>query len=212
MLKFIFPTIAILLIGFQSNAQLTFGPGIGISTLRIPGQTFVINDKNNNDSVRLSYFDADYGYHFGAFVRYKVKSFLVQPEVYFNSNKTTYKIRGFGSTTIIDSVKKERYQHLDLGLMLGYKIGIVRLMAGPIAHLFIHSRSDLTSINGFKDNWQNSTLAYHLGIGFDLSKLAFDLRWEQNFTKYGDHLEIDGKKYAFSKAPTKLVALLSYMF
>ncbi|MBK7232866.1 MAG: PorT family protein [Saprospiraceae bacterium] len=212
MLKLIFPALIILLIGFQSNAQLTFGPGVGISTLRIPGQTFVINDKNHNDSIRLSYFDADYGYHFGAFVRYKFSSFLIQPEVYFNSNKTTYKIRGFGSATIVDSIKKERYQHLDLGLMLGYKIGIVRFMVGPLAHVFIHSRSDLTSIDGFKDNWQKSTLAYQLGIGFDLSKLAFDLRWEQNFTKYGDHLEIDGVKYSFSKAPTKLVALLSYMF
>ncbi|MBK9272480.1 MAG: PorT family protein [Saprospiraceae bacterium] len=210
--RHLFPIILLLTIGYQSNAQLSFGPGVGISTLRIPGRSFVVNDKEKNDSVLVSYFDADYGYHFGAFLRYQIKSFIIQPEVYFNSNKTTYKIKGFGSTSIIDSIKKERYQHVDLGLMLGYKIGIIRFNAGPIAHLFIQSRSDLTDLDGLKERWKSATFAYQLGIGFDLSKLAFDLRWEQNFTKYGDHIEIDGQKYHFSKAPTKIVALLTYMF
>ncbi len=197
---------------YQSIAQINFGPAIGISTVKIANQSFSLKNLGSGDSMTLSYFDSDYGYHFGAFLRYKKGHFYVQPELYFNSNKTTYKLKNLGSVLNPDSLKSERYQNLDLQLILGYQIGIIRLGAGPVAHIFINNKSELTDIEGYEAKFKSATYAMHLLFGFDIGKLAFDLRWENNFTKYGDYINIGGQNYQFSKRPTKVIATLGYLF
>lgn len=145
-------------------------------------------------------------------MRYKKGHFYVQPELYFNSNKTTYKLRNIGSILNPDSLKVERYQNLDFQLIFGYQLGIIRLGLGPVAHIFINNKSELKDIEGYEAKFKSATYAMHLLFGFDLGKLAFDLRWENNFTRYGDYINIGGQNYQFSKRPTKVIATLGYLF
>lgn len=212
MKRIILFSILSLIIGYQSIAQLNFGPSFGISTVKIPTFSRVFTDQTTRDSFLLSYYDADYGYHFGAFLRYEYKKFYVQPEIVFNSNKTTYRLKNLNAIVQQDTFRKEKYQNLDLAMMLGYRIGILRFCAGPVAHIFVNNSSELTDITGYEDKFKSATFAYHLGFGFNLSRLTFDLRWEQNFTRYGDYITINGENYAFSKAPTKVLASIGFMF
>ena len=57
---------------------------------------------------------------------------------------------------------------------------------------------------------KGATYGYQAGIGFDFSKLSFDVRHEGNFSKYGDHITFFDEKFAFDKKATRLVASLSY--
>ena len=143
-----------------------------------------------------------------------ISSVDIKPsEVVFNSNRTTFKYKKFKSAQFYDTLfLKERYQNLDIPLMLGLKLGILRFNAGPVAHIFINNKSELTDLNGYESKFQTATFGYQMGIGFDLSKIMFDLRYEGNFTNFGEHINFNGTKYAFDKGPTRLIATLGIKF
>jgi hypothetical protein len=213
MKKLFFVLVSFLFIENQLDAQFNFGLIGGISSVDIKPSTLNITDKNKLDSFSLAFDNADYGFHFGGFVRISIQSFYIQPEVVFNSNRTTFKYKKFKSAQFYDTLfLKERYQYLDIPLMLGLKLGILRFNAGPVAHIFINNKSELTDLNGYESKFQTATFGYQMGIGFDLSKIMFDLRYEGNFTKFGEHINFNGTKYAFDKGPSRLIATLGLKF
>lgn len=55
-------------------------------------------------------------------------------------------------------------------------------------HIALNNNSELKGLDGFKSNYKGATYGYQAGIGFDFSKLSFDVRHEGNFSKYGDHI------------------------
>lgn len=87
--KIVFALIPFLFIENQLDAQFNFGLIGGISSVDIKPSTLNITDKNKLDSFSLAFDNADYGFHFGGFVRISIQSFYIQPELVFNSNRTT---------------------------------------------------------------------------------------------------------------------------
>lgn len=192
------------------QAQVSFGILAGIHTKDIGSGTIQVPASQLGDSLRITILDADYGFHTGVFLRLKKNSFYVQPEVQFNTIKSNYKLKSTNKLSQIDSFRSERFYNLDIPVMFGIKLSVLRINAGPVMHLQLNDNSDFSDLAGFKNNFSGSNYGYQLGIGFDFSKLRFDLRHEGNFTKYGDHLEFFNKKYNFSKNPTRLIASLSF--
>jgi hypothetical protein len=195
-----------------TNAQ-TFKYGIrgGISTPDIkPGDVDSIRFKRGTDSLKLKLSDANYGFHFGAWARLKIAGFYIQPEVLFNSSKVEYKLAKLNST--VDSIKNETFQNLDIPIMIGTKLGSFRINAGPVAHVRLGGSSDLTSIAGFSESFKSSTWGYQAGIGFDAARVGIDLRYEGNFSNFGNQIMINGKAYEFSKAPSRFIASVAIAF
>ncbi|MEP7195422.1 MAG: hypothetical protein ABI851_02815 [Saprospiraceae bacterium] len=196
----------------QAKAQFEWGFLLGASSVDIKPQTFVVKNDNQLDSFSFAFKEANYGVHFGGFVRFNVSNFFVQPEFLFNTNKTTFKIRNFGQFQTSDSIQNERYQRLDIPLMLGVKFGIFRLNAGPVTHIFLNNRSDLVNVSGYQDKFNNATFGYQLGLGFDFGLLTFDLRHEGNFSKFGEHINFFDHNFAFDKAETRLIGTVGLKF
>jgi opacity protein-like surface antigen len=74
--------------------------------------------------------------------------------------------------------------------MLGFKLGPVRLNAGPAASLLINSPKDLIDDPDFKSMYSNMTIGYQAGIGVDvLKKLTIDVRYEGSLKKYQNQIE-----------------------
>ncbi|MDQ3142044.1 MAG: PorT family protein [Bacteroidota bacterium] len=194
-----------------SQFKFNIIPGGGIHTLAISTQKFSIKEANGRDSIVLAYRDADYGFHFGGAFRFQWLNFLIQPEIVFNSNKTNYTIHD-SRNLFIDSLRSEKFQYLDIPLMIGLKLGIIRLNGGPVAHILINSNSELTNLDGFETKFKTATYGYQLGLGFDLSIFTIDIRHEGNFTKYGEHIFLFGENLKFSKSPTRLIATLGFKF
>ena len=195
-----------------TNAQ-TFKYGIrgGISTPDIkPGDVDSLRFKRGLDSFKLKVSDANYGFHFGVWGRLKIGGFYIQPEVLFNSSKVEYKLSKINST--VDSIKNETFRNLDIPIMVGTKLGSFRINAGPVAHMRIGGTSDLTTTSGFTESFKSSTWGYQAGIGFDAGRVGIDLRYEGNFTNFGNQIMIGGKAYEFSKAPTRFIASAAIAF
>jgi Outer membrane protein beta-barrel domain len=212
MRKFIMAAVCSAVAYLPLQAQsVKYGLKVGISTTDVAPSDLTIRN-SATDSFRLKLDNAGYGYQFGAFTRFKLLGLFVQPELLFNSNKATYKLQNLARPSV-DSIRTETYSRLDIPILIGYRFGgMLRLNAGPIAHINISSSSDLTNTHGYEQKFASATWGYQAGVGLDFGKLGIDLRYEGNFTNYGDHLTFGGKEYTFDKKPSRLVASLAYSF
>src|SRR5690606_17342287 len=111
----------------------------------------------------------------GAFVRFSIMGFYIQPELVFASRTDEYKIEEGVEAEIV----KQKFNQLDLPILLGAKLGPVRLNAGPAARLLINSPKDLIDHPDFKAMYNDLTFGYQAGIGVDIVKrITLDLRYE----------------------------------
>jgi Outer membrane protein beta-barrel domain len=195
-----------------SNAQsFKWGIRAGISTPDVkPGDLTPIQTLNN---FVIKVEDANYGFHGGLWARGQFGKFMVQPEVVFNSNSVSYKITKVFNNRVIDSiVKDESFKNIDLPLMLGYKLGGIRLMAGPVGHIQIGSSTGLSTVSDFTSKFAALKWGYQAGLGLDFGGLGLDLRYEGNFDKFGDYINIAGKQYDFASTPNRLIVSIAIGF
>ena len=202
-----FLIVSILLIALSVDAQIRFGFKGGLSTydLGVNNPLTVLND---GSQFNLNVEDSKYGFHFGILLQAKFSSFLIQPEIIFNSNAVDYTLQEIANGTP-GTIFSEKYQHLDLPLLFGLKAGPLRLMAGPVGHYFINSTSDLLDLESYEQRFDDLTYGWEAGIGVDLLNLMLDVRYEGNFQKFGDHIVFSGQRYSFDNTPTRLLASLA---
>ena len=186
-------------------SQIRFGVKGGLSTYDL-GLNSAINVANGGGAFDLNVEDSKYGYHLGLVLQARVGSFLIQPEVVFNSNSVDFSLDQVPSGT---RILNEKYQNLDIPLLLGLKAGPMRLMAGAVGHYFLSSSSELAEFEDYEQKFDDLTYGWQAGIGVDVLNLMLDIRYEGNFSKFGDHIVFSGESYAFDHAPTRLLASLA---
>ena len=157
---------------YYCQAQLDFTLTGGMHSIDVGPKDFVVTNKSELDSFKFSFKNASYGYHFGMGLRINLNNFYLHPEFIFNSNNAHFKVNNYNVPQLVDSAREEKYQYLDIPLMLGVKFSIIRLYVGPVAHIFINNKSELTDIEGYKDKFKAASFGYQAGIGFELFKIA----------------------------------------
>lgn len=195
------------------QAQIKYGFKLGISTPDIkPADVTALRFKSGTDSFSLKVNDANYGFHVGGWVRLKLGAIYLQPEVLFNSSKVQYNLGKVKGAALMDSLRSERLNNLDVPILLGFKLGSFRVNAGPVAHIHLSSNSELSSLADYKANFQSATWGYQAGIGLEFGKMGLDLRYEGNFNKFGDHISFGGTNYAFGKEASRMTLAMAYSF
>ncbi|MFQ3215293.1 MAG: hypothetical protein ACJAT1_002053 [Marivirga sp.] len=168
--------ILVAIAAFTVNAQIfTIGPKLGISSTNI---------KPSESATNFLSGDSKVSYHAGLFARIKIASFYIQPELYFNSVNAVYK-DNTGAEYEFDKSK------VDLPIMLGWKIGPLRLNAGPVASFSTNTDLD-PDLDTAVDEYKGAIFAYQAGIGLDISKLTIDVRYEGNLSNQGTFTGGDG--------------------
>lgn len=206
MKRIILITASLLVFASFAQAQVRFGFKGGLSTSQLDQETVTAN------GVSVALKDANYGFHFGVFGRAKLTDhWYLQPEVIFNSMSVDFRVDDF-SEGMTNSILTEKYRNLDIPLMLGWKLGPIRLEGGPTGHVYLASNSELDQIDGYQHRFNNFNLGYQAGAGLDLWKLTLDLRYEGNFSKFGEGMSIGGQELEFSQAPARWVASVGFSF
>ena len=132
-------------------AQISFGLKGGVNTqLARPGDIFV---DNGDTTFNLGVEDVKFGTHFGAYVRIGEKIFI-QPELMFNSIRTDFRV---GESSASEIILKEKYNNLDIPLLVGFTAGPIRFHGGPVGHYFLNSKSELTDVEGYEARWKQLT-------------------------------------------------------
>ena len=199
--------ILCLAIGLALQAQVKLGVRLGVATTSLNEE-----DLSSLNELDVALKDASYGVNGGLVLQINLGNFMIQPEVLFNSSQVDYNVSDVGNG-IVDSLFKEKFQNLDIPILLGYKLGgFLRLHAGPVGHVLINNTSELTDLQGFKEKFNNFTWGWQAGFGIDIGKLMIDMRYEGNFNKYGDHFEFFGTEYEFDQSPARFLVSLGYLF
>lgn len=132
--------------------------------------------------------DEKYGFHGGAFMRLTLFGIYLQPELLFSTRTNEYTVKNV--QTSASSIVKQNFNKLDIPVMLGLKLGPVRLNAGPAASLLINSPKDLINHPDFKNMYSRMTFGYQAGLGLDiLNTLTIDLRYEGSLKRYQNQIE-----------------------
>lgn len=200
----------LLLFAAPAFSQLRIGLKGGISTTELNPEDFRVTDPGGLDRFKVAFEDAKYGIHGGIVIRAQFNKFLIQPEVLFNSNTVEYEVTDFDNQ--VTEILEEKFQYVDIPLMLGFKFGPLRLMAGPEGHIFVDSASDMFRFENYDQNFDNLTLSWLGGVGLDIWNLMLDVRYEGNFKKYGDHIRFGDRQFDFDDRAARWTFSVGLLF
>ena len=201
----------VILFGATGWSQTRFGIKAGINT--VDREAINISDSEGRDELILAIEDANYGINIGMFLLAKSKRFFIMPELIYNSNSTDYKLDTLdGLGEYLDGVFQEKYQNLDIPIMMGLRFDFLRIGAGPVGHVFLNSTSDLLDFEGYEQDFKSLTMGYQIGLGIDLWSINVDFRYEGNFTNYGDHFRFFGNEIPFSQKPERFIGTIGISF
>jgi hypothetical protein len=179
---------------YSASAQFSLGPRVALTSSNLSLRDNVVNVEEG---------DAEFGYQFGLFMRVKVPvvGIYVQPEVLFSSNSSTIT----SGTSNVDL----SFNRIDVPVMIGAKIGPMRINAGPSFSFLSSAESDV--VVDIKDNYSNSTVGFQAGIGVDLLKFVIDLKYEGSFSeKFGDSITAGGNTFATDERPSQIVFAVGF--
>ena len=149
----------------------------------------VILDVVSADGIALDELKTERGKSivFGGFARATMGKFVIQPELLFSENQSLVKFEGVdASDDSFGDLLSIHVDKMDIPLIFSYKaFNAIRLSAGPVfSHLNVEAEDKLFQFN-------DMTVGYQAGIGFDISKLTFDARYESNLDGYQEFLSTE---------------------
>ena len=176
-MKKLFVIVLVVLVSIPVFSQIKFGIKAGVSTTSLSMKTLKTVNSGTTSYTVEALKDAKYGFHGGAFMRLTLLGIYLQPELLFSTRTNEYTVKNV--QTSASSIVKQNFNKLDIPVMLGLKLGPVRLNAGPAASLLINSPKDLINHPDFKNMYSRMTFGYQAGLGLDiLNTLTIDLRYE----------------------------------
>ncbi len=202
-----FTFLIFVLLGWPLCGQISWGLKGGVSSTELAADVLAI-PQNNAERFRIDVEDVEFGIHGGLVLQARINRFLIQPELLLNSQKVNYQIEDLANN--IDTLLSEKYQYLDVPLLFGYQLGPLRLMAGPEAHFYLNSTA--FDLEGYEQNFDSATFSWLAGIGLDFWSLMLDVRYEGNFSEFGDHLTFFDQSFSFNRAPARLLVSLTILF
>ena len=210
MKKLILIAVASFFLVQASNAQFfNYGikGGVGFSSLTINDVTGITDGQDVYD---LLTGDGVAGYHLGLQGRIKVAMILIQPELYWNTGGGSLEQVMNGGVTEVLQVKWNR---LDLPLLVGAKLGPVRLNIGPVGSIVLSESND-GSTGNFDYELYTSTMnwGWQGGIGFDLWKLSLDIRYEGSLSDLSDSLPEQLQGYNMDPRPSQWIFSAGFWF
>jgi len=212
MKKFAFILLSFL-VAFPAFSQVKFGLKGGLSTTTLKMEDLKTLTTGDTEYTVDVLEGANYGFHGGAFVRFTMMGFYIQPEVLFASRTDEYTITDLESPAT-EIIKKQKFNRIDIPLMLGGKFGPVRINAGPTARLLIDSPGALIDNPDFEAMYNDLTFGYQAGLGFDIIKrITVDIRYEGSLQKYQTRIQnLTGEEFVLDDRPNAFLLSVGIIF
>ncbi len=189
------------------SAQIDFGIKGGLNISNVKASEILTDDYRINPAA-----SGNLGYHVGGFLRASMVGIFIQPELYFSSIATEYKVEDLSGTGTAEQLVKQKIGRIDVPVLVGVKLGTFRLGLGPVGSIIVSDESDLDDITGYEATLKSATFGYQIGAGVDIWKIGIDLRYEGNLTKLGDHLDIGGQTINLDNRVRQIIISLGISF
>lgn len=198
------------LLSTAAFAQIEFGLKAGLATEALQEQRFDLSQTGRED-LALALSDASYGFQFGALLRVPFSDrFGVQTEVTLNtaSNRFSFDDPSQNGTQIF----RERYTDVNVPVMASWKVAFLSINAGPVGHFKVSSASDLVDAEGRERAFDSFNLGYTLGGAIDIGPITVDVRYDGNFSRYGEDFAIAGENFRVDQAAKRWIGSVAYRF
>jgi hypothetical protein len=152
--------------------------GVSLTNLTLDG----LSVNGASDYIAKS-MEAKNGYVGGVYARLGRRVFF-QPELLAGIKYA--KINVLNAALGLDKKIEIGYTSIDIPLMLGYRLGPLHVMAGPVASYSVTPNSTFDQLvlanNTFSNAVTNAFFSYTAGAGIDLLGFTLDVRYESNLT------------------------------
>jgi hypothetical protein len=152
------------------------------------------------------------GYQLGAFARIG-RTIFIQPEVYFTAKEANIDVLNSLTTNL--PVVGFSQKSVDVPLLVGVKLGPLRVLAGPVASYVVSASTnpDAALKSYFSGTSQDiinrSSFSYQAGIGFDILNLSLDLRYEGATSELKNTLAVPSG-FNYSQKPSYYQATIGF--
>jgi hypothetical protein len=206
-MKRIFVVIFVALMAVPAFSQLKFGIKAGGQSTSFPDYTL-----GSGAATVEALADASWGFHAGLFTRISLLGFYVQPELVFATNSFEYDVKEVASDP--GSIVTQKFNRLSIPVLVGFKLGPLRLNAGPAASIQLGSPEDLIDDPNFEEMYKGAVWGYQAGVGLDLlKKFTLDARYAGSLgEKFGDAVTISGQSFKLDYAQPSFILSFGFIF
>ena len=204
-MKKLFVLLFVSLMAIPAFSQIKFGIKAGAATATVPKYD-LSTGTTNIEAVK----DAAWGFHGGLFLRLTLLGINIQPEAYLATNTYEYKV----TSGTLPEIKKQTFNRLDIPVLVGFKLGPVRLNAGPAAAIQIGTPKALIDDPNFEEMYRGATFGYQAGLGIDLfKKITLDARYEGSLSgKFGEAVTIGSQTFKLDQRQPAFVLSVGLIF
>ncbi|HKK43422.1 MAG TPA: porin family protein [Bacteroidales bacterium] len=214
-MKKIIAILIVVLVSIPAFSQLKVGIKAGLSTNSISmGDIKTVTTGNTTYAID-AVTSAKYGFQGGLFVRASLFGLYLQPELLLSTRTNEYSITNTSpNISQAPTFVKQNFTKLDIPVLLGFKLGPLRINAGPSGSILLNTPKELIDSPDLKNLYSKMTIGYQAGLGFDLfRKLTFDLRYEGSLKKYQNQIEnLTGTKFNIDDRPNAFIFSVGIMF
>jgi hypothetical protein len=189
--------VLLLLYAASGIAQVRLGVRAGIYSTRI-------KDLNEGNYEMAFNGIPKMGYHVGIITQAQFGGIIIQPELLYCDVRNDLE-KGNDLTEL--EIKK-----IDLPVMLGYKWGAFKIMAGPVASVILDDNGDLPAFSNYELLLKQATIGYQAGFGFDISQLSLDFKYEGNLSKWFDSIKIGSDVMEFDARANQFLFSIGLFF
>ena len=186
------------------HAQIDLGIKGGLNMTNIKTDTWA------GDYQITSQSRSRLGYHAGVFLHAALFGVFIQPELVFTSVASEFTVTDVN--TSVEQLAHQRIGRIDAPVLVGAKLGNLRLALGPVGSIIVSDKNELTDITGYETKVKSATIGYQVGVGLDIWKAGIDIRYEGNLSKLGDHIVVGGEAIKFDSRAKQVIFSLSYRF
>ena len=200
--------IFLLLLGMLASglfAQLGLGVKAGLNVSNFKSSEVLTDNHSINTSPT-----GKLGYHAGAYLRVSLFGVFIQPELVFTSISSDYTVTDLATTT--EQIAKQTIGRVDVPVLLGVRLGTLRLGVGPVGSIIVSDKSELSDLTGYQEKMKSATFGYQLAGGADIWKFSLDIRYEGSITKLGDHIMVGGEEINFDTRANQIIFSLGFNF
>lgn len=196
---------AAVLIASPAFSQVKFGIKVGASTATVPHYDATTGD-TNIEALK----NAEWGFDAGIFLRLQAMGIFLQPEIDFRTNSYSYNV----TQNAVTDVRKQTFNRVEIPILLGVKLGPLRLNAGPSATIPIGSPKALVNDPNWDKMYRGTTIGYQAGIGVDIFKtITLDARYGGSLAKkFGDKVSIGNQTFNLDQRQPYFNLSLGVMF
>jgi hypothetical protein len=204
-MKKLFAFGLVVLLSVPAFSQIKFGIKAGAETTTVPTYQY-----GSGAATIEALENAQWGYHAGLFLRIGLGPVYIQPEAVFASTSFDYNV----TTATVTDLKTQTFNRLSIPVLVGFKLGPLRLNAGPAASIMIGSPTALINDPNFEDMYKGALWGYQAGVGIDLlNKLTLDVRYAGSLGDVlGDAVTISGQTFKLEYGQSSLLLSVGWMF